>query len=261
MHGDFSRVTFDPARHFSAVLSQQGRVQLDSELNEASYLMLRYLRQLAADLIGPAGVPLDPRVPGDKGGFLIDLVSGSSPADFSISAGRMYVDGILLENETASDYWSQPDGFLYQDASSDQLPALPYLVYVRAWEQLITAVEDPDIREIGLGDFGPDTSARSRVVWQVGRIPVERRRRHGSGLAKLAQRAVPKGEAEGAGDATRRRRHQRLRRGARRALPQRGEPALPGGGAQRRAARPGHRKGTTADVQMVEGERLCRPPH
>ena len=172
MHGDFSRVTFDPARHFSAVLSQQGRVQLDSELNEAACLMLHYLRQLAADLIGPAGVPLDPRVPGDKGGFLIDPVSGSSPPDVSIAPGRMYVDGIMLQNEpldrgASPTYWSQPDAFLDQDVSTDQLPSAPFLVYVRVWEQLITAAEDPGIREIALGDFGPDTSARSRVVWQV----------------------------------------------------------------------------------------------
>ena len=172
MHGDFSRVTFDPARHFSAVLAQQGRVQLDSELNEAACLMLHYLRQLAVDLIGPAGVPLDPRVQGDKGGFLIDPVSTSSPPDVSISPGRMYVDGIMLQNEpldrgASPTYWTQPDGFLDQDVSTDQLPSAPFLVYVRVWEQLITAVEDPGIREIALGDFGPDTSARSRVVWQV----------------------------------------------------------------------------------------------
>jgi hypothetical protein len=172
MHGDFSRVTFDPARHFSAVLAQQGRVQLDSELNEAACLMLHYLRQLAADLIGPAGVPLDPRVQGDKGGFLIDPVSGSSPPDVSISPGRMYVDGIMLQNEpldrgASPTYWTQPDGFLDQDVSTDQLPSAPFLVYVRVWEQLITAAEDPGIREIALGDFGPDTSGRCRVVWQV----------------------------------------------------------------------------------------------
>jgi len=34
MKGDFSRKTFDAARHYSGVLMQQGRVQLDSDANE-----------------------------------------------------------------------------------------------------------------------------------------------------------------------------------------------------------------------------------
>ena len=34
MHGDFSRLTFDPGRGFRSVLMQQGRVLLDSDWNE-----------------------------------------------------------------------------------------------------------------------------------------------------------------------------------------------------------------------------------
>ena len=34
MKGDFSRQTFDPKKHYSAVLMQQGRVQLDADWNE-----------------------------------------------------------------------------------------------------------------------------------------------------------------------------------------------------------------------------------
>jgi uncharacterized protein DUF6519 len=172
MQGDFSRLTFDSARHFSAVLAQQGRVQLDADGNEQAQILLHHLRQLAADLIGPAGVPRDPTKQNDPGGFQITLTADSDPADFTISAGRMYVDGILLENDppgtgTTATYWNQPDGHLDQATKGDQLPARPYLVYVRVWERLITAVEDPGIREIALGDFGPDTAARARIVWQV----------------------------------------------------------------------------------------------
>jgi hypothetical protein len=36
MHGDFSKATFDPGRHYAGVLMQQGRVQLDSDYNESS---------------------------------------------------------------------------------------------------------------------------------------------------------------------------------------------------------------------------------
>jgi hypothetical protein len=163
MQGDFSRVTFDPAKHFSAVLTQQGRVQLDADANEQAAILLHYLRTLAADLIGPAGYPAVNRGD-DPGGFHISVADG----DLSIAAGRMYVDGILVENdEPAATYWSQPDGYLEAD-QDDPLPTeTPYLVYLRVWERLITSIEDAAIREIALGDHGPDTCARSRVVWQV----------------------------------------------------------------------------------------------
>ena len=57
MKGDFTRDTFDPFRHFSRVLMQQGRVQLDADFNEQAAILLHYLRTLAADLIGPHGGP------------------------------------------------------------------------------------------------------------------------------------------------------------------------------------------------------------
>ena len=34
MSGDYSRESFDPRRHFSAVRMQQGRVALDADWNE-----------------------------------------------------------------------------------------------------------------------------------------------------------------------------------------------------------------------------------
>jgi hypothetical protein len=53
MKGDFSRDSFDPIRHFSRVLMQQGRVQLDADWNEQQSIVLHFLRTLARDLIGP----------------------------------------------------------------------------------------------------------------------------------------------------------------------------------------------------------------
>ena len=50
MKGDFSRNTFDPGNHYSAVLMQQGRVQVDADWNEQAAIGLHYLRRLAADL-------------------------------------------------------------------------------------------------------------------------------------------------------------------------------------------------------------------
>lgn len=89
MKGDFSRNTFDARNHFSRVLMQQGRVQLDADWNEQASIVLHYLQTLAADLIGPYGGPA-----GD--GFKIS----GDPAltnDFFIGSGHYYVDGILCE--------------------------------------------------------------------------------------------------------------------------------------------------------------------
>ncbi|MGH3388372.1 MAG: DUF6519 domain-containing protein [Actinomadura sp.] len=167
MQGDFSRVTFDPAKHFSAVLTQQGRVPLDADANEQGAILLHYLRTLAADLIGPAGTPAE--APDGPGGFQVEIAPGAGTPDLTIGPGRYYVDGLLCENAGGTTYLTQPDGHLEPADPDDRLPdgELPYLVYLRVWERLITALEDPSIREIALSDLGPDTAARARVVWQV----------------------------------------------------------------------------------------------
>ncbi|MGW2253947.1 DUF6519 domain-containing protein [Kitasatospora sp. NPDC001660] len=164
MQGDFSRITFDPAQRFSAVLSQQGRVQLDSEINEQTAILLYYLRSLAADVLGPAAYPAGPDGKAG-GGFKVDFTDG----DLTVSAGRMYVAGILCEC-TGAEYWTQPDGYL--DDSDPPLPAGAFLVYLRVWERLVTANEAPAIREVALGLYGPDTTVRTKVVWQICWLPL-----------------------------------------------------------------------------------------
>ncbi|MFD4715221.1 DUF6519 domain-containing protein [Streptomyces sp. NPDC058430] len=162
MQGDFSRVTFDPAQRFSAVLSQQGRVQLDSEINEQTAILLHYVRTLAADLLGPAAFPSGEGGQ-STGGFCLDTFDGDN---FTVTPGRMYVDGILCECD-GTDYWGQRDGFLDRERERDRLPTRPFMVYLRVWERLVTALEAPSIREVALGLHGPDTTVRTRVVWQL----------------------------------------------------------------------------------------------
>ena len=89
MKADFTRNTFDPWKHFTRVLMQQGRVQLDSDWNEQSSILLRYMQALATDLIGPHGGPA-----ADLG---FQIAEGSVGTDFAISPGHYYVDGILCE--------------------------------------------------------------------------------------------------------------------------------------------------------------------
>lgn len=153
MKGDFSRDTFDSVKHFSRVLQQQGRVQLDADWNEQTAILLHYLRMLAADLIGPFAGPKELK------GFEISPVKED---DFTIGKGRYYVDGILCENEQATSYKAQKD---FPIDPEMRVEGTEYLVYLDVWERHITALEDDYIREKALG--GPDTATRTKVVWQV----------------------------------------------------------------------------------------------
>jgi hypothetical protein len=95
--GDFTRDTFDSLKHFSRVLMQQGRVNLDADWNEQTAILLRYLQALAADLIGPHGGPVD------NWGFAITPIQSTPPVtgDFRIGPGHYYVEGILCELDSA----------------------------------------------------------------------------------------------------------------------------------------------------------------
>jgi hypothetical protein len=90
MKGDFTRFTFDPRKRYSAVLMQQGRVQVDADWNEQLAIGTRREREEGVDVIGGCGVPKT------GGGFDI-LPLGPGVEDFGISAGRIYVDGIACD--------------------------------------------------------------------------------------------------------------------------------------------------------------------
>src|SRR5579884_3337480 len=89
--------------------------------------------------------------------------------DVSVGRGRLYLDGILVENDERRWFSNQPD-----------LPgaALPptdgqtrrYLVYLDVWKRHLSHLEDPSIREVALA--GPDTTTRDQVVWQAKALPV-----------------------------------------------------------------------------------------
>ena len=57
MRGDFSRLRFDRAKNYTAVLAQQGRVQLDSDANE-QVAIGEHLRSIGLiDIIGADRLP------------------------------------------------------------------------------------------------------------------------------------------------------------------------------------------------------------
>ena len=171
MKGDFTRDTFDPTKHFSRVLMQQGRVTLDADYNEQAAIELHYLRTVVRDVIGPYAAPA-----GVDGGFLL---ATDNSGVFTISKGRYYVDGILVENDTDNcTYKTQPD---FPVPADDALLAAitgganantnqSFWVYLDVWERHITPIEDDSIREKALG--GPETCTRAKMTWQVKALPL-----------------------------------------------------------------------------------------
>jgi hypothetical protein len=150
--------------HFSRLLWQQGRVILDADLNEQVDILLHSLRSLARDLIGPQGGPAyyDEEQKGYTTGFALH---NSDPEKFHIRPGHYYVDGILVSNEQHVAFEDQP----YYLPLEKDLPAKgkSYLAYLDIWERQVTALENDLIREVALGESGPDTATRAQLVWQV----------------------------------------------------------------------------------------------
>lgn len=170
MKGDFSRDTFSPRKHYSAVLMQQGRVQMDADWNEQRAIDRHRIESEARDLVGRNG--------GQTGnaGFGISV---HEERTLGISPGNLYVEGILCQNEGSED-----GGPLLFEDQVDLPPGLRVpvterltgdldvrLVYLDVWERHVTALEDDGIREVALG--GPDTATRSRTVWQANVLKVE----------------------------------------------------------------------------------------
>ncbi len=83
MKGDISRQTFDPTKHYSQVVMQQGRVQLDADWNEQQSILQHRAEIGTRVIIGHSSVPQS------GGGFEIKRLPGNR--DFLISPGRIYV--------------------------------------------------------------------------------------------------------------------------------------------------------------------------
>src|SRR5258708_7480318 len=89
MAGDFSRSTFDPSRHYSGVLMQQGRVLVDAEWNEQIDIQQHRDLTETRDVVGRCGTPKN------EDGF--DITPAPTGDDLLIAPGRYYVDGLLCE--------------------------------------------------------------------------------------------------------------------------------------------------------------------
>ena len=80
------------------------------------------------------------------------------------SSGHAYVQRV-------PSYTIQPDWYA-PDLVTSTPPAMPaldqnglFVAYLDVWRRHVTAIEDPELREVALG--GPDTCTRAKTVWQV----------------------------------------------------------------------------------------------
>ena len=182
MASDIGR-TSDEQR-YQGVVMQQGRVILDRDFNALRQTIDRRIEADALDVIGPDGTP--------DNGFEIGPIGGAtSPTspplwvpppplgqpplnaeDFSISPGTMYVGGqrACFPPEVPPveySYFDQPDWI------SPKLPVTPLtqeFIYLHLLEHDVSAVEDPELKDIALG--GPDTTQRLHLVKRVKRLAV-----------------------------------------------------------------------------------------
>jgi hypothetical protein len=174
MHGDFSLNPLAFRDNVSRVLYQQGRVQLDSDVNESTEALLRAARGATSDIIGPHG--------GLEDSFKIIPPAGGQD-DFLIQWGQYYVDGIRCVNLPPGDFWDivakppspllagvpyRKQPWLIRKPEPQQEDLEPGLLYLDVFEHPVSSAQDESLREVAL--LGADTSSRAIVVWQVRKL-------------------------------------------------------------------------------------------
>ena len=176
MKGDFTRITFNPEKRYTSVRSQQGRVGLDADWNEQVAIQKHYQQTILRHIIGVSGGPTGVDAGGNElAGFAIRRRGGQ----LVISPGVYYVEGNYIVNDAETALIEQLYFPLFAEEGIEELltPAGTelreglYRVYLEVWERHITALDDPEIREVALG--GPDTATRTMNIWNVKLTPLD----------------------------------------------------------------------------------------
>jgi Family of unknown function (DUF6519) len=192
MSSDFSRLPFDPRLDYAGVLLQQGRPLTDWDWNAQLAQANRRQQATTMDILGPdlGGRAIVPET--TPHGFELSITGGM----LTVARGRVYVDGLLVENHglvdantgpawdptLAEEYGTAPLRYIGSDATlNDQQPWLrqppplpttggPYLVYLDVWQREVTQFTDPALVDVALG---VDTTSRLQTVWQLKILPQE----------------------------------------------------------------------------------------
>jgi hypothetical protein len=153
MNGDFSRLLDGLSGHFSGVLAQQGRLVLDSELNEQNAILLDYLRCLTTDLIGPFAGPIH------HAGFEVEpVVRDGRYRAVRLRRGRYYVYGLRCEAPPPHQPANREYAIGVQEGK--------FVVYLVVWEQSVSAIQAPELIDPALPADVPDTTRRRQVRWR-----------------------------------------------------------------------------------------------
>lgn len=162
MGSDRARISFDRTREYRSVVTQQGRVTLEADVNEQAVIASEALRLETIDIIGPTATP--------DNGYLVSI---DANGDLVVGPGIMYVGGWRME-------FNQPVPVANQPEWIDQPPTIwakskggLYVIALLVTEQEVQAVEDQALREVALG--GPDTGARTRLMQHIVAVPTRDR--------------------------------------------------------------------------------------
>ena len=149
---DLSRSAFDPRKHYAGVRMQQGRVFIDDDFNENERARIDESQRALVEIVGPQGSP-------DTGFQIANPRVTVGQLDFDILPGAFYLGGMRLRMEEPAEPFSAQSDWLQQpQVSSHPQAGHIDMVYLEAWQQPVSAVEDSELFEVALG--GPDTSTR-----------------------------------------------------------------------------------------------------
>jgi hypothetical protein len=192
MSFDNSRYNYDHWKLYAGVVMEQGRVQTDSDWNEWLAGLTRRIDAGSFDTFGHAVYPLT-----TPNAFKIDASSSSSGNSILIGLGRMYVDGMLVENlgieraaawdsalaEMSNTPQPQPSApqpltsensidYTYQPFNNQQsVPKTSgvFMAYLDVWRRAITYIQDSGLIDNAIG---VDTTGRLQTVWRVNLLPL-----------------------------------------------------------------------------------------
>jgi Family of unknown function (DUF6519) len=192
MSFDNSRYSYDHWKLYAGVVMEQGRVQNDADWNEWLAGQTRRIDAGTFDTFGHAVCPQT-----TPNAFKTDAATSATGNTLLIGLGRMYVDGILVENlgSQTSAVWdsalaelsntpqqqpSQPQklnatnsiDFTKQPFNNGQgVPQTSgvYFAYLDVWRRPVTYLEDSSLVDPAIG---VDTTGRMQTVWRVNLMPL-----------------------------------------------------------------------------------------
>jgi hypothetical protein len=186
---DTTRHPHASGKRYVAARMQQGRSILDADWNADVQLKREDIRQTLEELACAYGSTNAGFSVTDVVDASVEIANGLTAYtyDFSLRPGTLFVGGMHFETGPDETFLTQQD-WLQLDTSSDNVPpfqptvaslvgqafldpeevgspARNDFVYLEAWEQPVTAIEDSELRERALG--GPDTSVRIRRMRRI----------------------------------------------------------------------------------------------